>query len=122
MNRYVGKGGKPIWVHKHVSLIRDDAGRPTGIVALLTDMTERKRHEERIRLLMREVNHRSKNMLAVVQSVALQTIAANHEDFLTRFGERVRALATAQDLLVKYEWRVWTPASLSVPSFRISAT
>ena len=105
VNRYVGKGGKPIWVHKHVSLIRDDAGRPTGIVALLTDMTERKRHEERIRLLMREVNHRSKNMLAVVQSVARQTIAANHEDFLTRFGERVRALATAQDLLVKYEWR-----------------
>jgi len=105
VNRYVDKGGKAIWVHKHVSLIRDDGGRPTGIVALLTDMTERKRHEERIRLLVSEVNHRSKNMLAVVQAVARQTIAANHEDFLTRFGERVRALATAQDLLVKYEWR-----------------
>ena len=104
-NRYVGKSGKPIWVHKHVSLVRDAAGVPISIVALVTDMTERKRYEEHIRLLMREMNHRSKNMLAVVQAVARQTIASSPDDFMTRFGERVRALATAQDLLVKNEWR-----------------
>ena len=104
-NRYVGKGGKPIWVHKHVSLVRDAAGMPISIVALVTDMTERKRYEEHIRLQMREMNHRSKNMLAVVQAVARQTVAANPEDFMARFGERVQALAAAQDLLVKNEWR-----------------
>ncbi len=105
LNRYVGKGGQRIWVHKHVSLIRDETGRPTNIVALVTDMTERKEAEEQIRLLLREVNHRAKNMLALVQAVARQTIAATPEDFLQRFGERVRALAASQDLLVKHEWK-----------------
>ena len=105
LNRYVGKGGQLIWVHKHISLIRDETGRPTNIVALVTDMTERKLAEEQIRLLLREVNHRAKNMLALIQAVARQTIAATPDDFLTRFGERVRALAASQDLLVKHEWK-----------------
>ena len=105
LNRYVGKGGQLLWVHKHVSLMRDEAGRPTNIVALAADMTERKEAEEHIKLLLREVNHRAKNMLALVQAVARQTIAATPEDFLQRFGERVRALAAGQDLLVKHEWR-----------------
>ena len=105
LNRSVGKGGQIIWVHKHVSLIRDETGRPTNLVALVTDMTERKEAEEQIKLLLREVNHRAKNMLALVQAVARQTIAATPEDFLQRFGERVRALAASQDLLVKHEWR-----------------
>ncbi len=105
VNRYIAKGGRTIWVHKHLSLLRDTAGQPTNIVALVTDMTERKRHEEQIRLLMREVNHRSKNMLALVQAVARQTVAATPDDFIGRFGERIRALAAAQDLLVKSEWK-----------------
>ncbi len=46
---------------------------------------------------MREVNHRAKNMLMLVQAVARQTVATNPEDFLERFGERVRALAAGQD-------------------------
>jgi len=85
--------------------MRDETGRPTNIVALVTDMTERKEAEEQIRLLLREVNHRAKNMLALVQAVARQTIAATPEDFLERFGERVRALAASQDLLVKHAWK-----------------
>ncbi|MGO9458509.1 MAG: PAS domain S-box protein [Rhodomicrobium sp.] len=105
VNRYIAKGGKPIWVHKHISLLRDAAGRPTNITALVSNMTERKRYEEQIRFLMREVNHRAKNMLALVQAVARQTLAKNPEDFLDRFSERIRALAAAQDLLVKNEWR-----------------
>jgi PAS domain S-box-containing protein len=105
VNRYVAKGGKSLWVHKHVSLLRDAAGAPTNLIALVTDMSERKRHEEQITLLMREVNHRAKNMLMLVQAVARQTVATNPEDFLERFGERVRALAAGQDLLVKAEWK-----------------
>lgn len=72
---------------------------------ILRDITERKRHEERARLLMHEVNHRAKNMLAVVQSIARQTAAANAEEFIARFGDRIKALATSQDLLVKNEWK-----------------
>ncbi len=105
VNRYLAKSGLPIWVHKHVSLLRDAAGKPVSLIALVTDMTDRKRYEEHICLLMREVNHRSKNMLTLVQAVARQTIAANPEDFLDRFGKRVEALAASQDLLVKNAWR-----------------
>jgi two-component sensor histidine kinase/putative methionine-R-sulfoxide reductase with GAF domain len=61
--------------------------------------------EDHIRLLLREVNHRSKNMLAVVQAMARQTVASSPDDFLARFGERIRSLAAAQDLLIKNEWK-----------------
>ncbi len=69
-----------------------------------TDITELKRQEEQISLLMREVNHRSKNILTLVQAIARQTAASRPADFLRRFDERVRALAASQDLLVKSEW------------------
>lgn len=105
VNRYVGKDGKSIWVHKHISLLRDASGKPTNILTLVTNITERKRNEEQIDLLLREVNHRSKNMLSLVQAVAKQTAARNPGDFLRRFDERIRALAASQDLLVKNEWK-----------------
>ena len=104
-NRYIKKDSSAVWVHKRISMLHDAAGKPTHHIALVTDMTERKRYEEHIRLLLREVNHRSKNMLAVVQAVARQTIASSPDDFLARFGERIRALAAAQDLLIKNEWK-----------------
>ncbi len=105
VNRYIAKGGKPIWVHKHISSLRDATGRPIQIIALTTDITERKLHEERIDLLMHEVNHRAKNMLAVVLAVARQTIATQPEDFIARFAQRIQAMAASQDLLVKNEWQ-----------------
>ena len=104
-NRYIRKDGSAVWVHKRVSMLHDATGAPTHHIALVTDMTERKRYEEHINLLMREVNHRAKNMLAVVQAIARQTTAPSTEDFIERFGERVRALGTSLDLLVKSEWR-----------------
>jgi PAS domain S-box-containing protein len=76
-----------------------------NLQAVARDITERKRQEEQIHILTREVNHRSKNMLSVVQAIARQTLAANPEDFLDRFGKRVEALAASQDLLVKNAWK-----------------
>ncbi|MGA7328959.1 MAG: PAS domain-containing protein [Rhodomicrobium sp.] len=105
VNRYVRKDGKPIWVNKHVSLLRDSAGQASHIIVLAMDINERTHQEDQIRLLMREVNHRSKNMLSLVQAVARQTLAANPEDFLDRFERRVEALAANQDLLVKNAWK-----------------
>src|SRR5262249_54164931 len=49
VNRSVTKGGKSLWVHKHVSLLRDAAGDPAGMIALVTDMTGCNHHEERLR-------------------------------------------------------------------------
>jgi two-component sensor histidine kinase len=53
---------------------------------------------------MREINHRAKNMLSVVDAIAHQTATRNPEDFVDRFSERIQALSANQDLLVRNEW------------------
>ena len=95
--------GEERWVTvAAVPFLRD--GQVTGGVVVFHDVTERRRAEEQIRLLMREVNHRSKNMLSLVLSIARQTAATGSGDFVLRFEARIRALAASQDLLVKSEW------------------
>jgi PAS domain S-box-containing protein len=74
-------------------------------VCVAQDLTDSKAHEEHIRLLLREVNHRSKNMLSLVQAIARQTAAREPKDFIGCFAERIQALAANQDLLVRNEWR-----------------
>jgi PAS domain S-box-containing protein len=105
--RFVRPGGEVRWVTwaGRVDFREGPSGRvPIRIDGACMDITGSKRHEDQIRLLMREVNHRSKNMLTLVQAIARQTLAAKHEDFLERFGARVQALAASQDLLVKNAW------------------
>jgi PAS domain S-box-containing protein len=69
------------------------------------DVTERNRTEKQVRFLMREANHRVKNMLSLVQVIARQTAARGPEDFVDRFTERLQALAANQDLLVRHTWQ-----------------
>lgn len=76
-----------------------------GVCVAITDITDRKSKEAQVSQLMREVNHRSKNLLAVVQAVARQTAAKSPKDFVASFEQRLLALAKAQDLLIKGEWR-----------------
>lgn len=76
-----------------------------GVVCHFYDLSEKQHHEDRIKLLMGEVNHRSKNMLALIEAIARQTVKTQPEDFLEVFGQRVRALSASQDLLVKGEWK-----------------
>ncbi len=80
-------------------------GLTSRITGIVVDITERKRHEEKILMLMREVNHRAKNMLGLVQAMARQTAAASPSEFVARFSERIQALSANQDLLVKNEWQ-----------------
>jgi two-component sensor histidine kinase len=82
------------------------------MVGTVQDITERKRREEERReseqrehLLMREANHRAKNMPSLVQAIARQTAAREPEDFVERFTERIQALAATQDLLVRNKWQ-----------------
>jgi PAS domain S-box-containing protein len=75
------------------------------VVGTIADITERKEWEERLHLLMSEVNHRAKNMLSVVDAIAHQTATRAPEDFIERFSERIQALAANQDLLIRSEWR-----------------
>ena len=71
----------------------------------IRDISKRRKREEQVQLLLREVNHRSKNLLGVVQAIASQTAASRREDFVARFLERIQALAANQDLLVKSQWQ-----------------
>ena len=78
--------------------------RGVNVVGTSQDVTERKEREEKEHLLMREINHRAKNMLSVVSAIANQTASRNPQDFVMRFSERIQALSANQDLLVRNEW------------------
>jgi len=60
---------------------------------------------QEIQVLLNEVSHRSKNILALVLAIAKQTAASAPQDFVARFTRRVQALATHQDLLLSSQWR-----------------
>ncbi|MHA6288466.1 HWE histidine kinase domain-containing protein [Maricaulis sp. CAU 1757] len=82
-------------------------GSLRGAVNMLIDISDLKRAEDEQRLLLHELSHRVKNTLAVVQSVARQTLhhAATPDDFVTSFTGRVEALAAAHSLLTRSNWR-----------------
>jgi PAS domain S-box-containing protein len=65
--------------------------RTVSVVGTAHDITERKHHEEREHLIMREMNHRAKNMLGLVQAIARQSAARNPEDFIERFALKLRS-------------------------------
>jgi PAS domain S-box-containing protein len=99
--------GEVRWVEAHGLAHFEGNGRDRRAVSLVgtvQDITERKAREEKEHLLMREVSHRAKNMLSVVDSIAHQTATKAPEDFVVRFCERIQALASSQDLLVRNEW------------------
>jgi PAS domain S-box-containing protein len=102
----VDAGGKSLWYDFHIEPMRDVSGTLIGLTGAAIDITERKEAEAHLRLLMRELTHRSKNLLAVIQAMARQT--ARHSGsiaaFLDRFSARVQALARSHDLLVAEGW------------------
>jgi PAS domain S-box-containing protein len=105
--RIVRRDGKVRWVESRGLAYFEGAGperRLVSFVGTVQDITERKEREEREHLLMREINHRAKNMLSVVDVIAHRTAAKNPEDFIERFSERIQALSANQDLLVRNEW------------------
>jgi PAS domain S-box-containing protein len=106
--RVIRRDGKVRWVETHGLAKFHGAGpsrQVVGFVGSIQDITERREHEEKEHLLMREVNHRAKNMLGVVHAIARQTAARDPADFIERFSERLQALSANQDLLIRNEWR-----------------
>jgi len=84
----------------------DEAKVPVGSIVTLTDMTERKRAEEQQITLVAELNHRVKNILTIVQSVAAQTVRSSKSmtSFSDAFSGRLKALAIAHDILTQTRW------------------
>ncbi len=77
------------------------AGEITGAVSVWHDVTEHKRKDEQASILLRELSHRSKNLLSVIELILRQSAksSGSKEDFVARFSERLHALANAHDLL-----------------------
>jgi PAS domain S-box-containing protein len=89
--------------------LRDDKGQLIGAVNMLVDITTRKQAEERVMLLAREVDHRSNNLLAVIQAMLRLTKAETAAEFQAAFQGRLRALANVQRL---FSVSHWTGASI----------
>lgn len=94
------------WNDLHIEPLRNEAGDIVGLTCASVDVTERKESEAHLRLLMRELTHRSKNLLAVIQAMARQTArhAGSIDGFLNQFSARLQALAASHDLLVRESW------------------
>ncbi len=100
------KDGHLISISLTVSPVLGANGTIIGASKIARDITERKRLEEARRALSLEINHRTKNLLAVVEAVVRQTAArGSPDDFVRRISQRLRALAANQDLLVEGSWR-----------------
>ena len=98
------RDGEYRWFLSRAVPIRDEHGQIVQWFGTNTDITEQREQAEQVRLLMREVDHRSKNLLTTVQALARRTADAD-TDFADRFEQRLQGLATNQDLLVKGQWR-----------------
>ena len=116
--------GEPLKLHEDVFWRRDGKavpvacsnaaimldGQVTGSVLIVRDISERVKAEEHRQLLVNELNHRVKNTLSVVQSIARQSFRGGGEGaHLAAFEGRLAALAAAHDLLTDESW---TEASL----------
>lgn len=85
---------------------RDGAGRAMVMMGVCIDISDSKQNAEHTKLLLRELNHRVKNTLAMIQSVARQTLRQNPDpqQFLEAFSGRLRTISDAHLLLADRDW------------------
>lgn len=99
-------GGAQIWTRLAGDVITDEEGRAISMHGIVQDITERKTWETRQAMLLRELSHRVKNTLAVVQSLARQTLRSSPStaSFVEAFEGRIRSLAASHSLLTEADW------------------
>ncbi len=88
----------------NIDAVRDTDGKVVGAVNCFQDISERKQAEDQLRILARELDHRSKNLLALVQATVLLTKAETADDFKAAIEGRIRALSNAHTLLAEARW------------------
>ena len=96
--------GSVRWLVGRGRVISDAAGRLERMMGINVDITTRKEAEEQQQLLAREVDHRAKNALAVVQSLVRLTRAQDTAAFARALEGRISALARAHTLLASERW------------------
>jgi PAS domain S-box-containing protein len=105
--RFFGPEGREVWLEETAKAEFDAAGRYVRLEGLTRDISELKRSEERLRQLVHELDHRVKNVLASVATVAQRTGAGSTslDEFLRSFEGRIQAMANAHALLSRTRWR-----------------
>ncbi|WP_230533303.1 sensor histidine kinase [Microvirga roseola] len=105
--RILHPSGHSRWINSKGRVFFDHHGNPTYFIGIFQDITERRYAEEQQRFLLDELNHRVKNTLATVQSIASQTLrnAATADQFKAAFEGRLLALSKTHDLLTRKSWR-----------------
>jgi len=98
--------------------LRDKNGALQGAVAAAADVTERHRYEEHLKLLLNELNHRVKNTLAIVQSIAALTLKDIDAGARAAFEERLMTLSAVHSLLTDESWHGASIASVVAASLR----
>lgn len=98
--------GRLVPISITISPIKSREGELVGASSIARDVTQTRESERRLRLLMREINHRVKNQYAVVLAVIRQTAtrSGSIEDFEKRIRERIMALSHSHDLLSQVDW------------------
>jgi PAS domain S-box-containing protein len=94
------------WIAAKGRALFDAAGRPLRAIGTTVNVTERKRAELHLRLMVNELNHRVKNSLATIQAIAAQTFrgARSLPEAQEAFTSRIIALAEAHDVLTRENW------------------
>ncbi|WP_336278478.1 PAS domain-containing sensor histidine kinase [Bartonella sp. CB175] len=96
-----------IWYKFSVDCHHNDNGEIIGIITTGVDISGLRRREQVLKILLREVSHRSKNLLAIIQSIASQTAhyTESLQIFLRKFQGRIHSLSHSQDLITDSDWR-----------------
>jgi len=97
--------GEVRWCASTAAASQDSAGKVIRISGVTMDITERKDAEERQALLAREVDHRAKNAMAIVQSIVRLTKSDNISSYISIIEGRIKALSRAHALLSNSRWQ-----------------
>ena len=102
--RLLRRDGSSVWVHDSVSVLGDADGRAVRVVSMTLEIDTRKRAEERAELLLGELDHRVRNILAIVSSIVSQTLRTNPspEVFAATIEGRIAAIARAHSQLTEH--------------------
>ncbi len=97
--------GEIRWCSSTAAATQDGAGKVMRISGVTMDITERKEAEERQAMLAREVDHRAKNAMAIVQSIVRLTKAESISSYISVIEGRIKALSRAHALLSNSRWQ-----------------
>jgi PAS domain S-box-containing protein len=116
--RIVRRDGDVRWIRTHARYLHE-GGKPVRLLGLEQDVTEARQQVETQRVLVAELQHRTRNLMAVVQAIANQTLGTvgSIAEFQGRFNRRLEALSRVQSLLSRADDEPITLRALIVMEF-----